>query len=162
FDRVRQRCLLHVREEYTDAALIDRHEAAWRATEFHARTRGRRYADGRPRVLYVLPAANAGGGEPQLWRLRAVPAWRLGPGGVALPQALRNTREVGQLAERLARERLRLEFVDYTCFEEPRSPAAFFSEPERVRVRELLARCAPALVHTVTFIPTFGQICQEM
>src|SRR5262249_39074516 len=71
FDRVRQRCLLHVREEYTDAALIDRHEAAWRATEFHARTRGRRYADGRPRVLYVLPAAHAGRGDPQLWRLRA-------------------------------------------------------------------------------------------
>src|SRR5262249_57822267 len=101
-DRVRQRCLLHVREEYTDAALIDRHEAAWRATEFHARTRGRRYADGRPRVLYVLPAANAGGGEPQLWRLPAVRADGLWP-RVGLPPGLRNTPEVGQLAARMAR-----------------------------------------------------------
>ncbi|HKA56811.1 MAG TPA: glycosyltransferase, partial [Candidatus Binatia bacterium] len=162
FDRLRRGCLLQVREEYTNAALIDRHEAAWRATEFHARTRGQRHADGRPRVLYVLHSANFGGGELQLWRrLRAIREYGIEP-IVVLPKVLLNTPEVVRLSEGLARERLQLEFVDYTCFNEPRSPSEFCSEYERPQVRELLTRCSPALIHTVTFNPTFGQICQEM
>ena len=68
FDDLRRRCVQHVREEYSNIALIDRHEAAWRATEFHALTHAQRHADGRPRVMYFLHSAAYGGGELQLWR----------------------------------------------------------------------------------------------
>ena len=57
FDGMRRRLIEHVRLEYTETAQIDFHEAACRATEFHAKTRSDRHADGRPRVL-LLPASD--------------------------------------------------------------------------------------------------------
>jgi glycosyltransferase involved in cell wall biosynthesis len=53
FDRLRAACIDHVRETCTPVALVPLYEAAWRATEFHARTRSGRHADGRPRVALV-------------------------------------------------------------------------------------------------------------
>ncbi len=57
FDRMRLRMLEHVRLEYTEEVQIHLHEAAVRATEFHAATRGLRGEDGRPRVRHRLPGA---------------------------------------------------------------------------------------------------------
>ncbi|HEX9943585.1 MAG TPA: glycosyltransferase [Thermoanaerobaculia bacterium] len=59
FDRMRRAMVEHVRLEYTETAQIHLHEAAVRATEFHAATRERRGEDGRPRILYLLS------GEPE-------------------------------------------------------------------------------------------------
>jgi len=67
-----------------------------------------------------------------------------------------------RLKETLEREGMPLEAVEYSSFTEPLSPADFDNEHERSQVRELLERHAPALVHTVTFIPSFGQVCQEL
>ena len=162
FDLLRARMLAHVREEYTESAQIHLHEAAWRATEFHAKTRLQRGADGKPRVMYVLHSANMGGGEIQLWRrLRLARSYGIEP-IIVLPRVLEETEQVTRLKELLIQEQLQLEFVDYTCFTEPRSPDDFFSEFERDQIRELLQRCGPSLVHTVTFIPSFGQVCTEL
>jgi glycosyltransferase involved in cell wall biosynthesis len=59
FDRMRRRMVEHVRLEFTDRAQIHLHEAAVRATVFHAATRGRRGEDGRPRVLHTVPGGEA-------------------------------------------------------------------------------------------------------
>jgi glycosyltransferase involved in cell wall biosynthesis len=59
FDRMRRAMVEHVRLEYTERAQIHLHEAAVKATEFHAATRGRRGEDGRPRVHHRLPGAAA-------------------------------------------------------------------------------------------------------
>ncbi len=162
FDLMRARLVEHVRQEFTPAAQIHLHEAAWRATEFHAKTRAQRQRDGRPRVMYVLHSANFGGGEIQLWRrLRLARDYGIEP-IVVLPRVLQNTEPGQRVAESLRREQIAGEFVNYTCFTEPRSPREFSNPAEREDVRAVIQRCAPALVHTVTFIPTFGQICAEL
>ncbi len=55
FDGMRRASVEHVRLEYTTEALVELHEAACRAIEFHAKTRALRGEDGRPR-LRVVPA----------------------------------------------------------------------------------------------------------
>lgn len=57
FDLMRRRMLEHVRLVYTEEAQIHLHEAAVRATGFHAATRHRRGEDGRPRVRHRHPGA---------------------------------------------------------------------------------------------------------
>jgi O-antigen biosynthesis protein len=162
FDRLRWRCVQHVREEHTTPAQIERHEAAWRATELHGRTRARRHADGRPRVLYVFHSAYLGGAELQLWhRARSVRGYGIEP-IIVLPQVCTGTTEAEQLAQQLGMEEIQLEFASYSCFDHPKSPTEFSSAEERTAVHVLLNHCQPALVHTATFIPTFGQVCQEL
>jgi glycosyltransferase involved in cell wall biosynthesis len=162
FDLMRRRMLAHVREEFTEAAQIHLHEAAWRATEFHAKTRDDRGGDGRPRVMYVLHSAHYGGAEIQLWRrLRLAREYGVEP-VVVIPSVLRETDTARQLQEALAKEDIQLEFVEYICFTEPRSPWEYRSDRERLDVSAVLDHVRPALVHTVTFIPSFGQVCQEM
>jgi O-antigen biosynthesis protein len=162
FDLMRRRALEHVREEYTERAQIHLHEAAWRATEFHSKTRHQRGADGRPRVAYVFHSAHLGGGEIQLWRrLRLAREYGIEP-IVVLPRVLQETDTAQRLAESLVHENVQVEFVDYTCFDAPRLPSDYSSDIERNQIRALLEQCRPALVHTVTFIASFGQVCREM
>jgi glycosyltransferase involved in cell wall biosynthesis len=59
FDLLRRRMVEHVRLEFTERAQIHLHEAAVRATELHAATRGRRGVDGRPRVRHLVPGTAA-------------------------------------------------------------------------------------------------------
>jgi glycosyltransferase involved in cell wall biosynthesis len=161
-DELRRRCVRHVREEYTETAGIDRHEAAWRATEFHALTRDQRHADGRPRIAYFLHSAIFGGGELQLWRrLRLAREYGIEP-VLVLPSVVRGTKDEERIAADLAGEGIQIEFAEYTCFDAPKSAAEFTSEREQADVRNVLHRCRPALVHTVTFIPTVGQVCHEL
>lgn len=162
FDRMRWRLIEHVREAYTETAQIHLHEAAWRATEFHALTRAARHADGRPRVIYVIHSVYFGGGETQLWRrLRLARTYGIEP-IVVLPRALQGTDAARSLIVESQRDGLQVEFVEYECFTEPISPTEYHREAQRQEVRALLERYQPALVHTVTFIPTFGQICAEL
>jgi glycosyltransferase involved in cell wall biosynthesis len=160
-DLLRRRAIAHVRDEFTDAAQIHKHEAAWRATEFHGLTRRLRHADGRPRVVYALHSVHFGGGEIQLWRrLRLARRYAIEP-IVVLPRVTQPT-EAGQRLERSMKEEgISFEFVDYTCLDRPRGPEQPSSLQSR-EVRELLERTGPALVHSVTFIPAFGQVCREM
>ena len=162
FDRLRQRGVLHVSEEYTSAALIDQHEAAWRATELHARTRQKRYPDGRPRVVYVVHSAHMAGGEIQLWRrLGMMRAHGVEP-VVVLPVILKTTPEAARIREAMDSQGIHLAFVHYTCFTSPCSPAEFTSSVELESIIPFLERVQPALVHTVTFIPSFGQACRKL
>ncbi|MBI5651536.1 MAG: glycosyltransferase [Chloroflexi bacterium] len=162
FDVIRRRMLEHVRQEFTERAQIHLHEAAWRATEFHAKTRATRHADGRPRVMYVLHSTHFGGGEVQLWRrLHLAREYGIAP-IVVLPRLLQASESAARVVESLQREQIQIEFADYTCFTEPRSPNEFYSEGECEDVRALIQRCTPSVVHTVTFIPTFGQVCREL
>jgi glycosyltransferase involved in cell wall biosynthesis len=162
YDLLRQRCLEHVREEFTVSGQIDLHEAALRALEFHANTRANRNSNGKPRLMYVLHSAHYGGAEIQLWRrLHLARRYGIEP-IVVIPSVLKDTEDGLRLKTSLDKEHIQLETVEYTCFTEPRSPEEFFSDLERNQIRELLVRCEPALVHSVTFIPSFGQICQEM
>lgn len=162
FDTMRTRCLEHVREEYTERAQIDLHEAALRAIEFHKLTREARYQDSMPRVMYVLHSANFGGAEIQLLRrLRLMKNYGVQP-VVIIPSVLQDTENAIRLRQELEAENIILNAVEYTCFTEPRSPKEFFSTLEREQIKDLLLRWKPALVHTVTFIPSFGQMCDEM
>lgn len=162
FDRMRWRLVEHVREAYTETAQIHLHEAAWRATEFHSQTRAGRYADGRPRVIYVFHSIYFGGGETQLWRrLRLARQYGIEP-IVVLPKVAQSTEAARQLLAELQRDGLQTEFVDYECFTEPISPADYQREAQHREIRALLERCRPALIHTVTFIPSFGQVCTEL
>lgn len=162
FDLMRRRLLAHVREEFSAGAQIDLHEAALRALEFHARTRQKRYEDGKPRALYVLHSVHYGGAEIQLYRrLRLARRYGLEP-IVVIPSFVQNSESGIRLRQDLEAEGIQLEAVEYACFTEPRSPAEYFSEPERDQIRELIERTNPSLVHTVTFIPSFGQVCAEM
>jgi O-antigen biosynthesis protein len=162
FDLMRRRLLEHVREEFTEKKQIHLHEAAWWATEFHAKTRRNRYPDGRPRVIYVIHSANFGGGEIQLWRrLRLARRYGIEP-IVVLHRLLEESKEVKQLKIELEREDIQLKFVEFTFFTTPRRPTEFTSDRERMQIKELFSRCSPALVHSVTFVPSIGQVCQEM
>ncbi len=162
FDLMRRRMIEHVREEFTDTAQIHLHEAAWRATEFHAKTRRARREDGRPRVMYFLHSASFGGGEIQLWR-RLYLAQRYGIEPiVVLLRVLQSTDAARRICSELGQKGIQVEFADYTCLTSPVSPSEFYNEEECTQVRELLQRHAPALVHTVTFIPTIGQVCTEL
>lgn len=162
FDLMRRRALEHVREEHTEVAQIDLHEAAWRATEFHAKTRTLRHVDGRPRVIYVFHSAHFGGAETVLWRR----VWTARQYGIApivvLPRVLQHSEAAQQLQDKLQRERIQVEFIDYICFDVPSHPDDFRSDLQRAEIRDLFERCSPALVHTATFIPSFGQMCDEM
>jgi len=160
FDRLRRRALAHVREEFTEAAQVHKHEAAWRATEFHALTRRQRQADGRPRVVYVLHSAHYGGGEIQLWRrLRLARRYGVEP-IVVLPRVLQTTDTAVSIVRSLTAEGIAVEFVDYVCLDRPRAPSP--DRLERDEVREFLERAAPALVHSVTFVPAFGEVCRKL
>lgn len=162
FDRLRSNCLAHVREEYSASAQIDLHEAALRALEFHGKTRAGRHADGRPRVVYVLHSAHYGGAEIQLWRrLRLMKRYGIQP-VVVIPAVLKDTENGRRLKDAMALEGIELEAVEYTCFTEPRSPTEFFSALEHSQIEALLKKHSPVLVHTVTFIPSFGQVCLKM
>lgn len=162
FDRLRMSCLAHVREEYTARAQLDLHEAALRSIEFHALTRRQRQMDGRPRILYVLHSIYQGGAEIQLWRrLRLVRSYGIEP-VVLIPQALMDTGAGKDLRQALAAEGLQLEGAHYTCFTEPRSPQEFQRPEELEDLRQVIQRCNPVLVHSVTFIPALGQVCQEL
>ena len=162
FHDLRRRCVQHVREEFSNAALIDRHEAAWRATEFHALTRGQRDAGGRPRVMYFLHSAIYGGGELQLWRrLRIARDYGIEP-VVVVPSAVEHSQEAARIATELARESIEFASAQYTCFDAPKGAAEFRSDREVEDVQALLEKYRPALVHSVTYIPTVGQVCQEL
>lgn len=161
FDQMRRRCLAHVREEFTAEAQVDLFEAALRALEFHALTRQQRGQDGLPRVLYVLHSIYQGGAEIQLWRrLRLARQYGIQP-VVVVPQAALETEEGQKLKQAMAEENLILEGAIYACFTEPRSPAEHHSPLEIESLRQVIERHRPALVHSVTFIPSLGQLCQE-
>jgi O-antigen biosynthesis protein len=161
FDLMRRRAVKHVREEFTEKAQIHLHEAAWKATEFHAKTRHLRHTDGRPRVMYFLHSAVFGGGELQIWRkLRMARSYGIEP-IVVLPEIIRETESAKTVGKTLNSEKIQLEFTDYNIFTEPQHPTAYWNELERDGIRELINRCRPALVHSVTFIPSVGQICTE-
>ncbi len=162
FDLMRRRALEHVREEFTEKAQIHLHEAAWRATEFHAKTRALRHPDGRPRVMYFLHSAIFGGGELQLWRRLRIARHYGIESVVILPKIICDTEAAKSVGKTLDSEKIQLEFADYTIFTEPRCPAEYWNEIERDGIRELIDRCKPALIHSVTFIPSVGQICTEM
>lgn len=162
FDRMRLRMIEHVREEYSDAAQIHLHEAAWMATEFHALTRRKRATDGRPRVLYVMHSASLGGSEIQLLRRMRI-ARRYGVAPVAvLNRSFRDSELSRQMLELLSSEEVEVEYAEFTCFTEPHSPDEFADNDERAQVYELLKRVQPALVHTLIFNPTFGQVCDAL
>jgi O-antigen biosynthesis protein len=161
FDVMRRRLVAHVKEEFTEKAQIHLHEAAWHATEFHAKTRRQRHADGKPRVLYVLHSPYQAGAEIQMWRrLYLARQYGIEP-IVVLAKVWAETEEAHRIREVLECDHIQLEFITYQIFTEPRSPLQYHVEQECQEIRALLERCQPALVHTVTFIPSFGQICQE-
>lgn len=162
FDNMRKRCIAHVREEYSVQGQIDLHEAALRAVEFHSKTRARRGQSNQPTVLYFLHSAHYGGAEIQLWRrLRLMGKFGVKPVAV-IPSVLADTDSGQHIKRVLQEEGIQLEAVEYTCFTEPRSPKEFDSERERNQIENLLERCKPALVHSVTFIPSLGQVCAKM
>jgi glycosyltransferase involved in cell wall biosynthesis len=162
FDAIRERCIAHVREEYGVHAQIDLHEAALRAIEFHAKTDAKRADDGQPRVMYFLHSAHYGGAEIQLWRrLRLMKNYGIQP-IVVIPSVLVDSESGVHISGVLEEEGIQLESVEYTCFTEPRSPKEFDSELERNQIQALFERCDPALVHSVTFIPSLGQVCTQM
>jgi O-antigen biosynthesis protein len=162
FERMRSRCLAHVRDEFTVEAQVQQHEAALRAVEFHGHTRNFRHEDGRPRVAYVFHSAYMGGGEIQLWRrLYWARTYGIEP-IVVLPIATRETSQGIQLREKLEHEAIQVEFLPYSCFTEPRTPQMYSDDLEKNAVREFIKRARPALVHTVTFNPSFGQVCREL
>lgn len=162
FDQIRARCEEHVREEYAVSAQINLHEAALRAVEFHARTRQQRSENGRPIVMYVMHSAHFGGGEIQLWRrLHLMQQYGVQP-VVVIPDAFKDSENAHKLKEALDQKGIELESAIYQCFDEPRSPEEHFSELERDDIRALLERVRPALVHSLIFIPSFGQMCHEL
>ncbi|MBI5651539.1 MAG: glycosyltransferase [Chloroflexi bacterium] len=162
FDAMRARMIEHVREEFTETAQINLHESALRAIELHSKTRAARYADGRPRIVYALHSAFHGGGEIQLWRrLYRAREYGIEP-IVVLPKRDAETGSAQRLREKLAQANIQLEFVSYTIYPDPRGPTDHWDETERREIRELLERCRPALVHTVTIIPSFSQVCAEL
>ena len=162
FDALRTACIQHVRENYTSEAQIDTYEAAWRATEFHAHTRKHRHTDGRPRIAYVIHSAHMAGGELQLWRrLGMVRAYGVEP-IVVLPAVVQGLPEAARIRESMEKQGIQLAFVHYTCFTAPLAPEEFTSAEELKSVTEFLEQARPALVHSVTFVPSFGQACQRL
>ncbi len=162
FDQMRQRCVAHVREDFTAEVRLPRHEAALEATEFHARTREQRAEDGRPRVLYVLHSPYLGGAELQLLR-RLYLAQECGVAPVlVLPRALRDSEPAWQLGADLAARQVSVDFADYTCTTLPGRTDELASESEIVEARALLERWQAVLVHTTTFNAVFGAACRDL
>jgi glycosyltransferase involved in cell wall biosynthesis len=162
FDSMRARYLEHVREEFTAEGQIHYHEAALRATEFHAKTRPQRQSDDRPRVVYALHSASFGGAEILLWRrLHLAREYGIEP-VIFLPLVTKETPNGKLMKETLDQEGIRVEFLAYACFTEPHSPEEYYSEAERSQIQALLDEIKPALVHSITFIPSLGQVCQEL
>ena len=159
FDDLRRRCLQHVREEFSNAALIDRHEAAWRATEFHARTRPQRHPRRPPAGRARSGFRRLRGGRLQLWRrLRLARAYGIEPVVVIPRERSHSQMPSGSRpswpartssspppttpASRLHRTR--------PCHPGPRNPGDP-GPPQKYQ---------PALVHSATYIPAVGQACR--
>lgn len=143
FDLMRLRMLEHVREEFTEAAELDTHEAALRATEFHARTRRARRADGRPRVLLYRPPLATKGDEGAF--RRRVELMR-GYGVEPLVVFDKSSLKAGG-ADTLARMGVETDAV---------------ADASGGELRELFERHAPALVHSFAFAPALGMLCVEL
>ena len=157
FDRMRQRTLAHVREEFTPAAQIHLHEAAWRATEFHAKTRTARHADGRPRVVYALGGLDW---ETQIrlsrW-LRLVRQYGIEP--VVLLRAGLAATAGRRLAEGLAADHIACEFAAFRARDDQLREVGAPGDDERRDLDAVLDRWTPALVHTIGLIPVLGEVC---
>jgi glycosyltransferase involved in cell wall biosynthesis len=161
FDLLRGRMIEHVREEFTEIAQIHLHEAALRATEFHAHTRKLRHADGLPRVMFVFYSILDDDELQRLQWLRIMRTYGIEP-ILVLPKQTSETHIVQRLCETLTLENIQIEFVDYTCSTELNDCVEGSSEAERGLILDLFRRCNPSLVHTVTFLPSFGEICAEL
>jgi O-antigen biosynthesis protein len=162
FDLMRRLMIDHVREEFSATAQIHLHEAALHATEFHARTRRLRGSNGRPTILYVLHSTSLGGSEIQLLRrMRIARRYGIQP-VVILNQALKDAATAQQLVNILTEEKIEFEYSGFTCFTEPHPPEEFRDIDELAQVYDLVKRRSPALVHSLIFNPTFGQICSEL
>jgi glycosyltransferase involved in cell wall biosynthesis len=161
FDLMRRRTLEHVREEFTETAQIHLHEAAWRATEFHAKTRAARGPDGRPRVVYALGVLDGEeAGRLDRW-LRLVRQYGVEP-VVVLRRGLEETAAGQRLVEALAGEGIAWELAAFGAVDERLRAVGSDGEAERREVAELLARLTPALVHTIGLLPVFGAMCADM
>ena len=161
FELMRHRTLAHVREAFTAAAQIHLHEAAWRATEFHAKTRAARATDGRPRVLLALDALD--------WELEIRLSRWLGllrhygvEPVVALPAALAATPAGQRLIQALTGQAIATECAAFSAPQGPPRSVGAQADTERRELSKLLERLAPALVHTIGFIPVFGELCAAM
>jgi len=158
FEGMRQRTLAHVREEFTGAAQIHLHEAAWRATEFHGKTRAERGADGRPRVVYAVGVVDWEV-EVRLGRwLRLVRQYGVEPVVVRRPEVMvtaAGRRLVGGLAE----EGVACEVAAFGVRDEQLREVGSSGAGEGREVREVLERVRPALVHTMGLLPIFGEVC---
>jgi glycosyltransferase involved in cell wall biosynthesis len=153
FDLMRRRMLEHVREEFTEAAVINTHEAALRATEFHGRTRAKRFADGRPRVLLYLPAVGWKGDEDSLRRrVELMRSHGVEPVVIFHP-AQRRAAASEDFSDALARTGVESAIL----FELPA-----LSEASGRELRAILERHAPALVHSFAFLTALGKLCREM
>jgi glycosyltransferase involved in cell wall biosynthesis len=161
FDLVRQRTLAHVREEFTETAQIHLHEAAWRATEFHAKTRAARGTTGRPRVVYALGVLD-GEEEVRLCRwVRLVRQYGVDP-VVVLRSGLGGTAAGRRLMEALTGDGIAWELAAFGAVDERLRAVGSDGEAARRKVGELLTRLAPALVHTIGLLPVFGEVCRNM
>ncbi|HXJ84312.1 MAG TPA: glycosyltransferase, partial [Candidatus Methylomirabilis sp.] len=161
FDLMRRRTLAHVREEFTETAEIDLHEAAWRATEFHAKTRAARDADGRPRVVYALGMAD---GELDVRLLRwldVAQQYAVAP-LVLLRRGLELTAAGRRLLERLVEDGVPYEVVPLDALDGRLRVLAPGGERERHELQALLERVSPALVHTLGVLPLVGQVSASL
>jgi O-antigen biosynthesis protein len=161
FDRMRRRTLEHVREEFTAAAQIHLHEAAWRATEFHATTRAARSPDGRPRVLYALGTLDD---ELELrldrW-LRLGRQYGVDP-VVVLRRELVATPAGRRLAQALAADGIACESAAFDAVDEHLRALGSSADGERRELRALLERVTPALVHSLGLLPLVGEVCATL
>ena len=162
FDLMRRRLLEHVREEFTEHAQIHLHEAAWHATRFHAGTRSVRWQDGRPRSALRPAFASLG--------RRRTPTLETAPAGPELrhradcgpaPPVWPMNRPRGKSARTPSATAF-----NWSSLTTPVSRNRDL-RPTSIRIRNgSRSACsrgaARRFVHSVTFIPSFGQVCSEM
>jgi glycosyltransferase involved in cell wall biosynthesis len=151
FDLMRQRLLEHVREDFTEPAEINRHEAALRATEFHARTRHRRAEDDRPRILFYCGKSELTGCRESLReRVKLARDYGIEPVvAVACTDALTDCAGSFGIGE---------EFNGVATY----CLSARSSEDLAAELEPILEHHNPSMAHSHGFEPAVAKICRRM
>lgn len=150
--------------ESPDASPTDWHgyEAAWRATEFHARTRAHRGPDGRPCVAYLFPSVSDAGDAAPLWRwLRVAIRYGIRPLAV-FPEESRDTSTALAACEALLRLGVPAVFAPLTVLDDSTAGGPAASDDEVGVLRPILENCGAVLAHSAGLILGISRACRSL
>jgi hypothetical protein len=145
----------------TDPGAVQRFETACRATEFHAATRQKRNAAGRPVVLLVFPDHLTAGYDPA-WASRAALLVRHGVDVVAaVPPSAQDSEPGRTVLAGLRAAGVTIEQLVFPAVPSGGTAMLDIAADDIARLEEVLAAHRPVLVESQAYLPAVGVACRQ-